>query len=68
MLERPPGDVAFDSDPWARAKRHSIERIELSCRGHNDYAAVQDYGAAHMTRFGRRDNCTPTQSDVERRE
>ena len=42
-------------DPWARAKRHSVDRIELRCRGHNHYAAVQDYGAAYMARFARRD-------------
>ena len=44
-------------DPWARAKRHSIDRIELRCRGHNHLAALQDYGAAHMARFGIQDHC-----------
>ncbi len=43
-------------DPWARAKRHSIDRIELRCRGHNRYAALQDYGAAHMACFVSRDH------------
>ena len=43
-------------DPWARAKRHSIDRIELRCRGHNHYAAVQDYGAEYMARFARQDH------------
>ena len=38
-------------DAWARTKRHSTDRIELRCRGHNRYAAVQDYGAAYMARF-----------------
>ena len=37
-------------DPWARSKRHSIERIELRCRGHNHYAAMLDYGSEHMAR------------------
>ena len=53
-------------EPWARAKLHSIGRIELRCRGHNHYAALQDYGAAYMARFAGRDNCTRVQSDVER--
>ena len=43
-------------DPWARTKRHSTDRIELRCRGHNRHAAVQDYGAAYMARFARRDH------------
>ena len=55
-------------DPWAKAKRHSIDRIELRCRGHNHYAALQEYGAAYMARFARRDNCTRVQLDVEGRE
>ena len=42
-------------DPWARSKRHSVDRIELRCRGHNQYAALQDYwscphGALRKTR------------------
>ncbi len=37
--------------PWAKAKRHSIDEIELRCRGHNHHAAEQDYGAAYMARF-----------------
>ncbi len=44
-------------DPWARAKRHSIDRIELRCRGHNHLAALQDYGAAHMARFAIQGHC-----------
>ena len=52
-------------DPWARSKRHSVDRIELRCRGHNHYAAMQDYGAAYMARFARRDNCTRVQLDIE---
>ncbi len=55
-------------DAWARAKRHSIDRIELRCRGHNHYAALQDYGSAYMARFARRDHCPRGQSDVELRE
>ena len=55
-------------EPWAKAKRHSIDRIELRCRGHNHLAALQDYGAAYMTRFGRQDNCPRGQLDVEQRE
>jgi hypothetical protein len=37
-------------EPWARSRRHPVEGIELRCRAHNHYAAVQDYGAAHMDR------------------
>jgi hypothetical protein len=37
-------------EPWARSRRHRVEGIELRCRAHNHYAAVQDYGAAHMER------------------
>ena len=55
-------------NPWAKAKRHSIDGIELRCRGHNHYAALQDYGADYMARFARRDHCTRVQLDVERRE
>ena len=55
-------------DPWGKAKRHSTDRIELRCRGHNRYAAMQDYGPAHMARFARRDNCTRVQLEVERQE
>ncbi len=55
-------------DPWARAKRHSVERIELRCRGHNHYAAVQDYGAKYMAQFARRDNVPRGTFGVEQRE
>ena len=55
-------------DPWARAKRHSIDRIELRCRGHNHYAAVQDYGAAYMARFTTRGNVPRGTFDAEQRE
>ena len=55
-------------DPWAKAKRHSVERIELRCRGHNHYAAVQDYGAAHMAQFTRRTNVPRGMFGVERQE
>ncbi len=54
-------------DPWARAKRHSIDRIELRCRGHNHYAAVQDYGAAYMARFARRDEVPRGKTQVRPR-
>ena len=37
-------------EPWARSKRHSVEGIELRCRGHNHYAALRDFGVAHMER------------------
>ena len=37
-------------EPWARARRHSVEGIELRCRAHNHHAAVGNYGAAHMQR------------------
>ena len=55
-------------DPWAKAKRHSVERIELRCRGHNHYAAMQDYGAAYMAQFARRDNVPRGTFGVEQRE
>ena len=54
-------------DPWARTKRHSTDRIELRCRGHNRYAAVQDYGAEYMASFARRDH-PPRRECDERRE
>jgi hypothetical protein len=41
-------------EPWPRSRRHPIEGIELRCRAHNHYAALQDYGAAHMERCRRR--------------
>ena len=50
-------------DPWARTKRHSTEGIELRCRGHNRYAAVQDYGAAYMARFARREHSPRRECD-----
>ena len=52
-------------DPWARSKRHSIERIELRCRGHNHYAAMLDYGSEHMARFAREDNVPRGTFDVD---
>ncbi len=55
-------------DPWARAKRHAIPRIELRCRGHNHYAALEDYGAAYMARFAGREHCPRGQSDVKPQE
>ncbi len=50
-------------EPWATSKRHSVKGIELRCRAHNHYAAVQDYGVAHMARCrakGRNDVRSPT--------
>ena len=35
-------------DNWGRGANHSIERIELRCRAHNQYQAVLDYGAAFI--------------------
>ncbi len=55
-------------DPWAKAKRHSVERIELRCHGHNHYAAVQDYGVAYMAQFARRDNVPRGTFGIERQE
>jgi hypothetical protein len=37
-------------ESWARSRRHAVEGIELRCRAHNHYAALQDYGPAHMER------------------
>ena len=55
-------------EPWVRAKRHSTDGIELRCRGHNRHAAVQDFGAAHMARFSRRDNWSQDQFDAKQLE
>jgi len=38
-------------ESWAKAKRHSIDGIELRCRAHNHHAAVEDYGAEYMRRY-----------------
>ena len=53
-------------DPWAKSKRHSTDRIELRCRGHNHYAALQEYGAEHMARFAGRDHWSRGQSKKQR--
>jgi hypothetical protein len=37
--------------PFARTRRHRVAEITLRSRAHNDYAAVQDFGPAHMSRF-----------------
>ncbi len=50
-------------DPWARTRWHPTDRIELRCRGHNRYAAVQDYGAAYMARFAGRDHSPRRECD-----
>jgi 5-methylcytosine-specific restriction endonuclease McrA len=39
------------ADPWARSRKHSVERIVLLCRAHNQYEGEQVYGTAHMERF-----------------
>jgi len=39
--------------PFARGGGHTVDAIELRCRAHNDYAAVQDFGAEHMRRARR---------------
>ena len=52
-------------DPWARTKRHSIDGIELRCRGHNHFAAVRDFGAAHVARFTGRNNWSRDQFDAK---
>ena len=41
-------------DPWAKASYHSLAGIELRCREHNQYAAEQDFGRAHVARFRER--------------
>ena len=38
-------------EPWASARRHSIQGIELRCRAHNHHAAVEEYGAEYMRRY-----------------
>ena len=38
-------------DPWARCQQHRADRIVLVCRGHNQHAAVCDYGRRHMERY-----------------
>ncbi len=55
-------------DPWAKAKRHSSDRIELRCRGHNQYAAVQEYGAACMARFARQRPLSKGECNVKHRQ
>jgi hypothetical protein len=42
-------------DPWARTHAHAAEGIALRCRAHNHYAACQDFGERHMTRFRKKD-------------
>jgi 5-methylcytosine-specific restriction endonuclease McrA len=41
-------------EPFARSPHHSVEGITLRCRAHNRHAAVQDFGAEHMSRFRKR--------------
>ena len=55
-------------DAWAKTKQHSVDRIELRCRRHNHYAALQDYGSAYMARFAKREHCPRGQFNVERPE
>ncbi len=45
------GTLEFDHlDGFARAQVHSVERIRLLCRPHNQYAAEQLYGRTFMQR------------------
>jgi hypothetical protein len=37
--------------PFARSPRHAVDGITLRCRAHNRHAAVQDFGADHMSCF-----------------
>jgi 5-methylcytosine-specific restriction endonuclease McrA len=53
-------------EPWARARRHAVENLELRCRAHNQWAAVQDFGTDFMTRFRRPDLCELVPGPVER--
>ena len=55
-------------DPWAKAKQHSVERIELRCRGHNHHAAMEDHGPEYMARFEGRDNVPRGTFGGQRRE
>jgi hypothetical protein len=53
-------------EPWAHARRHAVSDIELRCRTHNQWAAVQDFGADYMARFQRTDQCELSPGTVER--
>ncbi len=48
--------------PFARSRRHRLAEITLRCRAHNGYAATQDFGAAHMSRFRREQPSTVARS------
>ena len=37
-------------EPWARARRHSVEGLRLMCRAHNQYEGERTYGRQHMQR------------------
>jgi 5-methylcytosine-specific restriction endonuclease McrA len=39
------------AEPFARNASHSVEGITLRCRARNRFAAVQGFGAEHMSRF-----------------
>ena len=54
--------------PFARSHRHRVEENTLRCRAHNAYAAMQDFGAAHMARFGRDRASTVTRPGASREE
>ena len=46
--------VEFDHiDAWSRSKDHSVDRITLHCRAHNQLRARIDFGEQHMARFRR---------------
>ena len=46
--------LEFDhADGWARARAHSVDRITLRCRAHNQLRARRDFGDRHMARFRR---------------
>jgi hypothetical protein len=47
--------LEFDhAEAWTWTRTHSIDGITLRCRAHNQLRARQDFGEAHMARFGRR--------------
>jgi len=54
--------------PFARSHRHRVEENTLRGRAHNAYAAMQDFGAAHMARFGRDRASTVTRPGASREE
>jgi hypothetical protein len=53
-------------EPWAGARRHAVDDIELRCRAHNAHAAERDFGADFMARFRKPDRCELAPGPVER--